>query len=130
MQDKVHTLMSDFNLMDCWRESNIEKKEYTWFRRNPIKKYTDVVNARILPGYRTDHSLILISFQFGKFQKGRSYWKFNNSLLKDEVYIEQVKNVIKETKIQYATNILENNKNINDVDIEELRFSINNQLFF
>lgn len=90
--------MSEFNLMDCWRENNIEKREYTWFKRNPIKKarldfflisdnlYTDLDSSKILPGYRSDHSLIMISLDFGKFQKGRSYWKFINSLLKDEVY--------------------------------------------
>jgi exonuclease III len=38
-RDKLHSLMSEFNLMDCWRENNLEKREYTWFRQNPIKKH-------------------------------------------------------------------------------------------
>ena len=62
--------ISECNLIDCWREQNIEKLEYTWFRRNPIKKarldyflisenlFVDLDNVKILPGYRTDHSMI------------------------------------------------------------------------
>ena len=26
------------SLIDVWLEMNMEKREYTWFRRNPIKK--------------------------------------------------------------------------------------------
>ena len=40
----------------------------------------DVISAKILPGYRSDHSQIARQFDFGKFEK---HWKFNNSLLKD-----------------------------------------------
>lgn len=32
--------------------------------------YTDVDSTSILPGYRTDHSLIYMSLEFGKFKKG------------------------------------------------------------
>ena len=123
------------------RENNIKKRQYTWFRKNPIKKprldfflisdylYTDVNSTKILPGYRTDHSLILMSLEFGKFKKGNSYWKFNHSLLRDDIYVNKVKKIILETKLQYATNILENN-NINDIPLSDLRFNINDQLLF
>lgn len=102
-RDIVFTIIRDFNLIDCWRENNLESKQYTWFRKNPIKKarldffllsetlYTDINCTKILPGYRTDHSLIYIELKFGKFKKGISYWKFNNSLLKDHRYVEEIK---------------------------------------
>ena len=38
----------------------------------------DVKNTKILPGYRTDHSQILLQFDFGKFVKDKTYWKFNS----------------------------------------------------
>ena len=46
----------------------------------------DSVSAKILPGYRGGYSQIALQFWFGKFEKGKSYWKFNNSLLKDLKY--------------------------------------------
>ena len=43
-----------------------------------------VISAKILPGYKTDHSQIVLQFDFDKFEKGKSCWKFNNALLKDQ----------------------------------------------
>ena len=108
----VLNLMIENDLIDCWRENNLEKHEYTWFKKNPVKKarldfflisenlFTDVIETKILPGYRTDHSCISLSIQFGKFTKGVSYWKFNNSLLKDQIYVQEIKKVIKNIKSQ------------------------------
>jgi len=141
-REQLMNLMLSKNLIDCWRENHIENKEYTWFRRNPIKKarldfflisenlFTDVETSKILPGYRTDHSLIYVSFEFGKFKKGNSYWKFNNSLLKDMVYINEVKKVINNIKTQYATDIPNRYNRIEEVPMQDLTFSINDQLFF
>ena len=42
-RDQVINLMTNYNLIDCWRENNIESKEYTWFRKNPIKKLDYII---------------------------------------------------------------------------------------
>ena len=93
-RDQVLNLMIECNLIDSWRELNLEARQYTWIRKNSTKQarldfflisgsiFMDVISAKILPGYRTDHSQIVLQFDFGKFEKGKSYWKFNNSLLK------------------------------------------------
>ena len=81
---------------DCWRENNIEKDNILGLGKSYQKArvdfflisdqlYTDVNSTKILPGYRTVHYLILMSLEFGKFKKGNSYWKFNNSLLRDDI---------------------------------------------
>ena len=141
-RDKVINMKIEYNLMDCWRESHLENKEFTWFRRNPVKKarldfflisenlFTDMEESKILPGYRTDHSMIYLSFKFGKFKKGNSYWKFNNSLLKDQNYVTEIKNVIKEVKTQYIVEIPELNNDVNEIPLQDITFSINDQLFF
>lgn len=141
-RNKVLDIMIEYNLIDCWRENHLEDREYTWFRRNPIKKarldffliserlYTEVVATKILPGYRTDHSMILTSFEFGKFKKGVSYWKFNNSLLKDTAYVNEIKSIIKDIKVQYATNNVQGHENIEDIPPQQLNFDISDQLFF
>ena len=141
-RDKVIHMMTDHGLIDCWRENHLETKEFSWFRRNPIKKarldfflisenlFTEIDNSKILPGYRTDHSMIYISVEFGKFKKGTSYWKFNNSLLKDPVYINEIKTVIKDTKTQYLSEIPEMYRDINEIPLQDIKFNINDQLFF
>ena len=79
-----------------WKKESIHD---TWFRRNPIKKarldyflileslFTEVDENCIYPGYITDHSMIMMQLQLGKIQKGRSYLKMSNSLLKDQYVI-------------------------------------------
>jgi exonuclease III len=105
-REKVLQMILENDLIDCWREQNLEEKKFTWFKKNPVKKarldfflissilYTDMEKTSILPGYRSDHSMIFLSISLGKFKKGRSYWKFNNSLLKDIDYTNNIKHVI------------------------------------
>ena len=132
----------ELDLVDCWRDINMEKKEFTWFKKNANKKarldfflisnslIVEVTNCQILPGYRTDHSLIKLQLEFGKFKKGKSYWKMNNSLLKDINYVKKIKKKILDLKEQYCEKNLLNNRNISEIPNEEIKFNINDQLFF
>ena len=81
---------------------------YTWRKRNPIKQarldyflvsssMTDIINSSsIMPSYRSDHSIIEISINLCEFKHGKGYWKFNNSLLKNQNYLNMInlKNLI------------------------------------
>ena len=142
-RDKVLNLIIECNLIDPWRELNIEKFQFTWRKKNSTKQarldffliseslFMDVKNTKILPGYRTDHSQILLQFDFGKFVKGKSYWKFNNSLLKDTKYVDELKDLIKFTKLNYIKpNDGISEININEIPAQQLQFSISDQLFF
>ena len=79
----------------------------------------------MLPGYRTDHFLMLLSLEFGNFK--RVYHSGYLIILCFYIYVNKVKSVILETKLQNATNILESN-NINDIPLSDLRFNIDDQL--
>lgn len=141
-RDEVLNMMIEVNLIDVWRELNIEKRQYTGRRKNTNQKarldffliseflFTDVEDAKILSGYKTDHSLALLKIDFGKFQKGRSYWKLNNSLLKDVSYVTEVKKVIETMKLLYATEDQTHNLNINEIHPQDIKFSIEDYLFF
>ena len=51
-----------------------------------------VKHIDILPAVCTDHSAIVLSFvAIAPAKRGPSYWKFNNSLLKDNDFIDQMK---------------------------------------
>ena len=78
-----------------------------------------------MSGYRTDHSAITLKLKLQESVRGRGYWKFNNSLLKDKKYVDEVKRIIEEVKQTYAIN-LQGERNIPN---EDVMFNINDQLF-
>ena len=117
----LDNIIEEDGFLDIYRILHEERREYTWSRRNPVKKqarldffliiiiifecflYADATS--ITPGYRTDHSGIILDLVFNYNNKlGRGYWKFNNSLLKDQCYIKIVKDTISEVKQTYTTN--------------------------
>lgn len=53
-------------------------------------------DCQIVPGYRTDHSGVILKTDFYEQARGKEYWEFNNSLLKDKNYIKIVKDTINE----------------------------------
>ena len=132
IKDKMQTL----GLIDIWRLNNPDKKHYTWFGPNRKMSRLDyflisedllnnVVNADILPGYRTDHSFITLDVRLVKNEKGRGFWKFNNSLLHDTAYVNMVKECIEEVVNQYRTD-----GTVHVYDPISVPFSISDSLFF
>ena len=57
----------------------------------------------IKPSIKSDHSLLQMKINLLNEQKrGPGFWKFNCSLLKDEVYIKEIKEYIDKLKQQYS----------------------------
>ena len=143
-QNKVKQIMNELALYDAWREDYPDQRLYTWTRKvsqNTIQMgrldfflisenlYNMHQGVNILPGYRTDHSLITLSLQLSKQTKRSTFWKFNCSLLKHKKYIEEIKQVINENKIKYAVSPYDPN-NIETISNEMYQSSINPHLFF
>ena len=143
---KVLKLMSDLNLYDVWREENEEKRTYTWKRKlqsgliqmgrldfflvsETLINYSS--DEHINPGYRSDHSLISLALKFVTTPKAKTFWKFNNSLLKNVNFIKAIKDVISDVKTQYsAIPYIREKINIDNIDNATFETSINPQLFF
>ena len=134
----VLNLIDDDNFKDPWRIMNENLRKYTRRRNNITPKqarldfflvhdstFQYVTAANIISGYRTDHSAITLKLKLHENERGKGYWKFNNSLLKDKKIVEETKQVIDEVKRTYAANI-ELGENIPNQDII---FKINDQLF-
>ena len=47
--------------------------------------------------------MIILQLNFGKIEKETTYGKFNNSLLKDLKYIQEIKQSIQNVNEQYAS---------------------------
>ena len=63
------------------------EQKYTWRRLNPAKKqvrldyflinesvFQYVTDSDVIPGYRTDHSAIILKLKFQNNERGRGYY--------------------------------------------------------
>ena len=91
--NKVLKMIDELDVLDIWRDHNPELCNFTW-RRNTRGKHarldcfyifdslnSDVIHSNIQCGYRTDHYMISVTFEFNDKNQHSTYWKFNNSLL-------------------------------------------------
>ena len=138
--EKITEIKSDCCLIDPFREAYPILRRYTWRRKTPLKQarldyflisenlLASIKSSKIDPSYRSDHSPIILELQFVDFQKGKSLWKFNNSLLTDTTYLETINNKIIEIKQQYALPVYDLDR-IDQIPNGDLQFNINDQLF-
>ena len=93
--------------------------------------FTSVEEAKILPGYKTDHSLILLKFDFGKFQKGKLYWKFNLTILYQKTKITWLE--LKKNNWINKTTLCEKNQNnyptVAEIQPDKIQLLIEDDLF-
>ena len=137
----VKDIMNNLDLIDVFREIYPDKKSYTWKRVNSPQQgrldfflisqnlMSEIKGTNIISGYRSDHSIVTISLERENQQRKKQYWKFNNSLLKDKTYVEQIKKIILDIKKQYSL-IIYNKDKIEEVSNDLIQFDINDQLFF
>ena len=103
-----------YSLKDAFRHFHPNTRRYTWRRKNPIKQarldyfivsnaFTDLLSeCRIIPGYRSDHSIVEMDIEISDFKRGKGLWKFNCNLLKNIDYLNIVNQIIQEIKVEYA----------------------------
>ena len=104
--------MEEFSWVDVWRFAHPETAQYTWSKRSPIamsrldtficplSTLSTVTSCEILPSILSDHSFVKIVIQIEKIFRGRSYWKFNNALLNDKVFLDEMNQIIDKYKIE------------------------------
>ena len=100
-----------YDLIDAIRFQHPEKKIFTRIQRTPpvltridhwlisshLANYLKSTNA--LPGIKSDHSIIFLQLCSSKAQRGRGFWKFNSTLLRDIDYVKKVSEMISSLKI-------------------------------
>lgn len=140
-RNTVLTIMNDLNLVDPWTTLNPDTVRYTWRRQNPFQQArldfflisSELLNitesSEINPGYRTDHSMVVISLKQEIITPGKGSWKFNNSLLQDPDYLALVRKCISNVKHLYAATPY-SPENINNINAHDFELLIDDQLFF
>jgi len=120
--NNILSFCEEYSLIDVWRLRNPHKLSFT--RRDRCKggivqsrldywlistglTYL-VQNTTIKPGNCSDHSIISLKIHIlGTTERGKGFWKFNNSLLMEKEYTNMVKNIIENIKV----NVHMENKN-------------------
>ena len=132
---KFIELKEKFDLSDIWRIRNPKTKRYT-FRQTHVSGLIErrldyfsisnsmqvsVKNTDIIASLLTDHSPIKFSYcKYEESNRGRGSWKFNNSLIENEEYVDQMKKFVSVT-----LNELFNENILNDqVKWEYLKYNI------
>ena len=110
----VLKLKENRGMVDPWRQMNPSTRRFTWFQKTPPKCsrldfflvsediYPLVRKAEILPGYRSDHSFVLLGIRTIMEDRGPGVWKFNNELLKEEKFVKNIETKIQEQLLIYA----------------------------
>ena len=94
-------------MLDTWRFTYPDKNGFTWRRLKPKPTFSRLDycivsdnlqqildSVRVIPGFRTDHSILHTKLRFCKEKKGAGYWKLNTSLLKNIEYVNAMNRLI------------------------------------
>ena len=101
----AHLLNQEY--VDVWRHLFPDKNGFTWRRLRPKPTFSRldyfwvsqsflqfIEGMKIIPGFRSDHSSLLLSVSFQAHKRGPGYWKFNTSLLKDKDYVDSINRLL------------------------------------
>ena len=106
---KLIELKESLNLCDIWRIRNPKSKAFTFRQRHVsgiLQRRLDylfisnnmqesVKNVKILNALSTDHSPLFCSFlNLTNISRGRGLWKFNNSLISNTNFVDEMKTLI------------------------------------
>ena len=117
---KFVDIKETLDICDIWRIKNFKRQNFA-FRRNHsigfIERQLDYIFVSnclqeffnytdVLPAISTDHFPVLISLSNNNSgNNGRGLWKYNSSLVYDELYVENMKKL--STKINTSNEFLE-----------------------
>ena len=125
--------MESFDLSDAWRVFNPNTRQYTWHSSSKPVIFSrldyflvsnsflnQISKCKIQPGFMSDHSLVSLELNLKNIERGKGYFKINNSLVLQPEYQDKIRNVIRETA--------EVNKNANPNTLWEIiKGSIRNE---
>lgn len=98
--------VSRIQLNDAWRMFNNDKREFTWSRKNPFlarrldymlvseSVFNKSQDCTIESMAQSDHRLVSFVFMTSNATRGPSYWKFNDSLINDSIFVKELNELI------------------------------------
>ena len=111
--NSLKKLIKKNNLTDIWRELHPNTSQFTWRRKNDTKIASRIDFFLISPDIRphvmkadirpamisyTDHQAISLQVRQNSEERGRGFFKINNSILKEQKYIDLINKLIENYK--------------------------------
>ena len=100
--------MSEFDLCGIFRVHNPELHRFSLRQKSLLiqqhldyflvssELQEDVSKININPSIGSDHSILYLNISLSKHaNRGRGYWKFNNSILEDTIFVEKLDLIFK-----------------------------------
>ena len=114
----AHNVIENFKMsndfVDIWRAHNPDKKTFTYMSSKDKVAWsridyfliseslnTNCMDSSIEASVSTDHSLIAVNFATSLQPRGPGIWKFNNTLLQDNQFVQKLKELVKDCKRIY-----------------------------
>ena len=121
---KLIELREGYDLCDIWRVRNTKVKEFTFtqqhssgfiqhrldyfFISNGLQEFASITD--VLTPISTDYSPVFFSLSQEKGNiRSKVFWKFNSSLIKDQKYINEIKDLIRNFDTKNDCNFLAGN---------------------
>ena len=110
----TNNFCENLDFIDAWRVLNPESSRFTWRQKKPKvhcrldffsvnqTTFCNTVRVDILPGYKTDHSMITLHISLHSNNRGLGFWKLKTSFLNDSKYVNLIKLIINQTKVDYV----------------------------
>ena len=86
-----------------WKRSGSGSSSMIWSRIDFFLVSNELVNnvlsTDIIPCIDSDHSAVFVTVETSEQKRGPGVWKFNNMLLNDNTFCEQMREILTETKV-------------------------------
>ena len=112
-QNYLNEMISDYGISDIFRLNSGNQRIYTHFNKQHRTRTRldffliddNLVNfpvcySEITHGFSSDHSYVSLTIQGSQIERGKGYWKLNNSHLSNENFKNCVREIINETAAQ------------------------------
>lgn len=118
VRDTFLEIMNLLDLNDVWRMFNLDSRQYSCCRpstqqeeyRNSFSRLdmffisnsllNSAENCVMQARYRSDHSFVILDLKIEENKRGPTYWKFNNSLLKEQKFVQAANTIIEEAIVE------------------------------
>lgn len=109
--ETLKEFMNQHFLIDIWREQHPNLRRYTWHGRINLASRIDfvlisasllskVIRSDVLATTISDHSALFLEIDLIEEKRGRGFWKFNESHLKNKDFIHMIQKSIDEVVIK------------------------------
>ena len=113
--NELTSFMEAYDLMDAVRLIYQDRTIFTRVQRKPLvltridhwlissQMCNFIKSCEVLPGIKSDHSIVQLILSNTNSKRGRGFWKFNSQLLHDKQYVDNINTLITKAEKDTAT---------------------------